>query len=89
MLCGSIEVTADLVKQEDVAIRRHLHQRENPATVQVTGAGVCRNQANQLAGAGMLLKPVVVVGDLIALAVPPGDIADGVATADQDACLML
>ena len=28
-------------------------------------------------------------GELIALAVPPGDIADGVATADQDACLML
>ena len=45
VLCGSIEVTADLVKQEDVAIRRHLHQRENPATVQVTGAGVCRNVA--------------------------------------------
>ena len=38
---------------------------------------------------GMLLKPVGVGGDLIALAVPPGDIADGVATADQDACLML
>ena len=26
---------------------------------------------------------------LIALAIPPGDIADGVAAADQDACFML
>ena len=65
------------------------YQQGTPASVQVTGAGVCRNQANQLAGAGMLLKPVVVVGDLIALAIPPGDIADGVAAADQDACFML